>query len=144
MYFLAEYEFKFQYRRNISNAAADYLPRTSTARFSLLSEADEGDPIALKHFVFTEEETPLEPFVLDVARHLKGLKIQLEDEDKHSSVKFLFKYFMIWEGNLFKSTKNGFKPVHFMKGRVAILTTFHREVFHCNREATRKLFMDRF
>lgn len=133
MVFLAEYEFKVEYRSGVSNGAADYLSRTVPAGPPLTSEADEGDLVAALDSTIATEHPALELYLHDISRYLQCLKIFEEEEVKRRSIKRMAKHFMVWEGKLLRRTKNGLRPVPFITERTAILHTFHDDIGHWHK-----------
>lgn len=68
----------------------------------------------------------------------------MREEDECRSVKRIVKFFMLWDGNLLRHTKNGLMCIPFMKDRVALLRILHDFVSHWDRETKRKFFRDRY
>lgn len=144
MEFLAEYEFEVLYRPGAGNEAAEYLFHTVPAGSSLATERYEEDLVASLDSVTTEENPTLERLLLDVARHLQGLKIRFDDEEKSLSVKPMAENFKMWEAKLLRSTRNGLNSVPFRKDRTAILKTFYDYVVNLDKETTKQFVLDHY
>lgn len=139
--FLAEYDFKVEYRPGKLNAPADYLSRLNSTA-SVMEGYDEGDMVCMALSV--EEFSILEPHLVSIATYLTGFSIDhLDDEDRRNTRRN-GKRFVVWNGNLFCRVRNDVKLVPAVKNRDLILHAYHDEIGHWDVKATRTLIADRF
>ena len=138
--FLAEYDYKIQYRPGKVNAAADFLSRLDGPQ----ETRETSDILA----VATESETImfdlLEPSCQEVARYLQGQPLHTTDQRERRAIRRNSKHFLIWAGRLFRRTPNGIRAIPDIPTRVPLLKSFHDNIGHWDHETTRQFTLDRY
>ena len=139
--FLAEYDFKIEYRSGKKNGAADYLSRIDTG-VTVSDGYDEGDIACFS--VDLSDFQGLEPDLISIASYLSGLSIDHLDPALRHKIRRNARKFVIWEGNLFRRTQKDVKFVPHIINRPNILTSYHDEIGHWDSRSTKRFIADRF
>ena len=128
--FLAEYEFKIEYRPGQQNGAVYYLSRIQhQCENSVEKEIPEDNgelscaiPEAAPDF------SQYELFHADTARYLEGNEMEVTEKRLQFAIRRSAKNFMVWEGKLLRRTPHGLRVIPPKEDRLSILRTFHDEV----------------
>lgn len=84
----------------------------------------------------------LEPFLVEVQRHLCGEKVQEEDSKLRRKIRRTYNSFLKWNDELFRRTPLGPKIFLPKLLRLHALDTFYDRIGHWNVETSRKFVVD--
>lgn len=138
--FLAEYDFHVVYRPGTANGAADFLSRQALEEPALGIAEDDGQ-VAM---VTLCDERDLEPFLVEIKRHLRGEVIHEHDPRLRRGIRRASKSFLVWNDELFRRTPLGPKIVLPKSIRTQALEMFHDRIGHWNSETSRQFVVDRY
>ena len=139
--FLAEYDFKVEYRAGKQNASADFLSRIDTGA-TVEEGYDEGELACL--VTPLDEFNGLEDRLVSIAKYLTGFSVDHLSPEERQKVRRNAKRFAVWDGSLFRRVEKRLKLVPRLDQRMSILQTYHDEIGHWDRNSTRTMLTDRF
>lgn len=102
---------------------------------------DEGE-IAL--VTTTPELNGLESQLQGVFKYLQDLNTDVIHMNQRARVKSSSKYFLVWEGRLFRRTTQGLRLVAPISARQKILRTFHDDIGHWDVKTTKQFIHERY
>ena len=105
---------------------------------------DAGDDDGQIAMMAIEAEPDIEPFLLDVKRHLNCQEIKAEDPRGRRSVRRSAKSFLLWNGELFRRTQLGPKIILPKPMRKEAIVMFHDNIGHWDGETTRQFIVERY
>ena len=143
MDFLAEYEFKVQYRPGNKNKAADALSRLCIGENQRGDTEDDGDFVCSYHNqVF--DGLDLEPHLNDITRYLNGGDVEELDSRQRRLNRRDAKRFLTHDGNIFRRTTAGLRAIPAQNACKNIVRAFHDGLGHWELETTRKFVLVRY
>jgi len=144
--FLAEYEYVVQHRPGKDNIPPDFLSRIDNGPAPPEDQPDEGELCLFLGAVAEEDVSgwKFEDRLLDVYRYLSDMPYQLGDAAGRRLVRKSATQFVLWDGQMFRRTKNGLRIILSIPDRVRALRFFHDELGHWSAKATAKFVTDRY
>ena len=90
------------------------------------------------------DEPDLEPFLLDIKRHLEGKEVQVQETRLRRNIRRASSSFLVWDGKLFRRTIAGPKVVVPRNLRERAIRMFHDSIGHWDGQTSRQFITERF
>lgn len=144
--FLAEYEFEIQYRPGKDNIPPDFLSRLESGPAPEDDAHDEGE---VQLFLGSASEADaigldMEERLVDIFKYLSGFPYKVGDSKARRLVRKAAVHHVVWEGKLFRRTREGLRIVLNKQDRVKALKFFHEELGHWNPKTTLGFIAERY